>query len=149
MKHHLIALFSGVLFSLGLWISGMTDPQHIQGFLSLSAWQPQLMFVIIGALVLLMPFFYIVNRNKAVKAMTDQVPKNQAVVDRRLIVGALLFGTGWGLYGLCPGPAIASIVFLDSSGWAFLISMLLGMTFIPFGKRIIDRTLFQVDKTKP
>ncbi len=123
------ALISGVLFGLGLTLSGMSDPAKVQGFLNITGnWVPDLIFVMGGAVfvtVLLTPL--ILKRTAPLMADSFSLPLATAL-DKRLIAGAILFGIGWGLSGYCPGPAVVSLLYGYESTFVFLIGMLLGMS---------------------
>jgi len=108
------SLICGVLFGLGLAISGMINPAKVIGFLDITgAWDPSLAFVMGGAvLVTATAFRFILKRPNPVLADTFQLPTRRDF-DKHLIAGAAIFGAGWGLAGLCPGPAIASLAFMD------------------------------------
>ncbi|WP_416137695.1 DUF6691 family protein [Halomonas sp. HK25] len=118
---------AGLLFGLGLGISGMTDPARVLGFLDLfGAWDPTLMFVLGGAVVTNFIGYRLVLRRKApLYGRAFQLPTRQDL-DGRLIGGAALFGIGWGLSGYCPGPAIASIAGLTGPLAAMLVAMVAG-----------------------
>jgi uncharacterized membrane protein YedE/YeeE len=122
----LIAIISGVLFGAGLAASGMTDPAKVQGFLDiLGVWNPSLMFVMGGALmVTLVTFRFILKMKQPLFGDVFHLP-TKADIDPNLIAGAALFGTGWGLVGYCPGPAIAAIAYLDQV-MIFLAAMFMG-----------------------
>ncbi len=126
----LIGLLAGTLFGAGLFISGMMDPEKVIGFLDLFGnWDPSLMFVMGSALVVTVPAFkFILQRKKPFfnDAFTLPIKVN---LDKPLIVGAAIFGIGWGLYGYCPGPAISSLASLNTAGFIFVPSMLVGMWF--------------------
>ena len=106
----LIAFVSGLLFAVGLTISKMTDPQTVLAFLDLAgAWEPSLALVMLGAIGsygLLAPLA--LRRSRPLLASRFVLPRSERV-DRRALVGAVIFGAGWGLAGYCPGPAIASL----------------------------------------
>lgn len=123
-----IALFAGVIFGAGLLISGMMDPEKVIGFLDIFGdWDPSLIFVMGSALVVTIPAFRFIFR-KSCPVLNDRFAlpiKTQ--VDTSLVVGAAIFGVGWGLYGYCPGPAIASLSSLNQSALLFVPSMLAGM----------------------
>ncbi len=106
----LLTLISGVIFGVGLTVSGMTDPARVRGFLDLFGdWDPTLAFVMGGALIVMAVAWLVQPR--MVKPLVDttfHLPGTRHI-DRKLVGGAVLFGAGWGLGGLCPGPAIASI----------------------------------------
>jgi uncharacterized membrane protein YedE/YeeE len=124
----LTALMSGLLFGLGLIISGMTDPSKVIGFLDLAGdWNPSLAFVMGGAvLVGLAAFRFAANRPKAILGHAMRLPTARHI-DRRLVLGGLAFGAGWGLAGYCPGPALASLATGSSEPIIFVIAMLAGM----------------------
>lgn len=118
---------AGLLFGLGLGISGMTDPARVLGFLDLfGAWDPTLMFVLGGAVVTnFIGYRLVLKRPNPVLGGTFQLPTRQDL-DGRLIGGAVLFGIGWGLSGYCPGPAFASLGGLTVPLLAMLIAMVAG-----------------------
>ena len=123
-------LLGGMLFSIGLGVSGMTEASNIIGFLDITGkWNPALIFVMCGALVVnIVLYRLIIKRKKPLMEKSFFVPTN-SMIDRRLIVGAVLFGLGWGLTGLCPGPGIVSLVSGTSYGFSFFTSMIVGMFF--------------------
>lgn len=123
------SLLSGILFGAGMIISGMADPQNVIGFLDITGdWNPSLAFVMGGALVVFIPFYHflIKPRANAVNGETIAQPKTQTV-DKRLIVGSAVFGIGWGIAGICPGPAISSIGSGSHVIVMFTLAMLVGM----------------------
>jgi uncharacterized membrane protein YedE/YeeE len=124
----LTALMSGLLFGLGLIISGMTDPSKIIGFLDLAGdWNPSLAFVMCGAILVgLAAFRFAANRPTAILGDAMRLPTARHI-DRRLVLGGLAFGAGWGLAGYCPGPALASLATGSSEPIIFVIAMLAGM----------------------
>ena len=124
----LVALFTGGLFGAGLLLSGMTDTLRVQGFLDVfGAWDPTLAFVMGGA-ILPMTLAWAVARRRPVALLGTPIPvRAEGRPDRPLVIGSVLFGIGWGLAGLCPGPAIASIGFGGTGGLAFLLAMTAGM----------------------
>lgn len=123
-----MALVSGILFGIGLTLSDMINPQRVLGFLDVAgAWDPTLAFVMGGALLVTFPAFHFVQKfGKPVCAAQFQIPANK-VIDRKLVVGAALFGIGWGLAGFCPGPAIAALVTLQPQVFVFGASLVAGM----------------------
>ena len=128
MREYLIALASGTLFGAGLAISGMMDPSRVRGFLDvLGAWDPTLAFVMGGA-VFVMAITWVIQRSlaKPFFAGTFNLPDTR-LIDRKLIGGAALFGIGWGLAGLCPGPALGALVIEPISAGVFVASMAAGM----------------------
>jgi uncharacterized membrane protein YedE/YeeE len=113
----------GLLFGIGLIVSGMTDPRKVLAFLDFAgAWDPSLAFVMVGAIIAAFAGF----RLAAKRRTSFHLPTARGV-DPRLIIGSLMFGVGWGLVGLCPGPAIANLGFLDGRAALFVASMTIGM----------------------
>lgn len=129
MREFVIALASGTLFGGGLAISGMMDPSRVRGFLDVfGAWDPTLAFVMGGA-VLVMAIAWSIQRGltEPVFAATFKLPETQRI-DGKLIGGAVFFGIGWGLTGLCPGPALGGLIIEPISAGTFVASMVAGMT---------------------
>lgn len=124
----LFSLFSGLLFGTGLIISGMANPAKVLGFLDITrTWDPSLALVMGGAIVPGLVAFWLASRRKRpVFADTFHLPANRTL-DRRLITGAILFGIGWGLAGICPGPALVLLGGGLIKGAVFMIAMLAGM----------------------
>ncbi len=128
----LIALVAGLLFGLGLAISGMFDPAKVLGFLDIAAiasggWDPSLAFVMAGGLAVTLPAFQVARRwRQPVAAAEFQTPRARGL-DARLLLGALLFGIGWGLVGYCPGPALAALAFAVPGTLVFVLAMAAGM----------------------
>ena len=123
-----VALFTGMLFSLGLAISGMMNPAKVVGFLDVAGrWDPTLAFVMGGALLVTVPAFrLILGRQRPILAVRFALPIESAL-DGRLVGGAALFGVGWGLSGFCPGPAVAALVTGLTPVFAFVVAMMAGM----------------------
>ena len=123
----LVSLFCGIIFSIGLVISQMINPAKVLGFLNLfGEWDPSLAFVMIGALIIYSPLFHLFkNKEKPIFSPRFSI-SNKKEIDKELIFGSILFGAGWGLVGLCPGPAITSIALLNMSSAIFVISMFIG-----------------------
>ena len=123
----LVALFCGTIFGIGLVISQMINPAKVLGFLNVfGEWDPSLAFVMIGALIISSPLFHLFkNKEKPIFSTSFSISENKEI-DKRLILGSVLFGAGWGLAGLCPGPAISSIVLLNISSVTFVFSMFIG-----------------------
>ena len=122
------ALASGLVFGLGLAVSGMMNPAKVIGFLDVAGdWDPTLAFVMIGALLVAVPAYrFIPKRPRPVLEEGFDLPKKQAV-DRPLVLGSALFGIGWGLVGFCPGPAVAALGTGQAPVFAFVAAMLAGM----------------------
>ena len=129
---NLIALFCGGLFGIGLFVSGMTDTTKVQGWLDIFGnWDPTLAFVLSGAII---PMAITWNITKRIKKpiFTDRFPKKtEQKLNKPLIIGSMMFGMGWGLSGLCPGPAMASLSFGGWQGLMFFFTMAIGMLFTP------------------
>ena len=125
--NRIFSLLSGLVFGFGLTLSSMTNPAKVIGFLDITGiWDPSLMFVMIGAILICSPVFYIFrNSNKPLFAFRFEIPKI-IKVDKQLIFGSTLFGLGWGTVGFCPGPAISSLALLNPLSILFVISMVVG-----------------------
>jgi uncharacterized membrane protein YedE/YeeE len=123
-----MALVTGLLFGLGLTLSGMSDPDKVIGFLDISgAWVPDLMFVMGGAVAITtITTPIILSRPAPIFAEAFSLPVSQ-IIDRKLIVGAVIFGVGWGLSGYCPGPSIVSLIYGYQTTIVFCLAMLVGM----------------------
>lgn len=120
----LSVLASGLLFAIGLGVAGMTQPSRVLGFLDvLGAWDPSLMFVMLGAIAVYMPVFWVARR---VLTPRLHLPTRKDI-DVRLVAGSAMFGVGWGLAGYCPGPALVSLTTLTGSALVFGVAMLAGM----------------------
>jgi uncharacterized membrane protein YedE/YeeE len=122
------ALITGLIFGLGLIVSGMTNPAKVIGFLDLAgSWDPSLAFVMGGAILVGFFAFRLAGRRaKSWLGALMHLPTARAI-DRRLIVGGLTFGAGWGLAGYCPGPALTSLLSGGSKPVIFVLAMLAGM----------------------
>ena len=124
----LLSLISGVVFGAGLALSGMADPTRVTGFLDITgAFDPTLAFVMGGA-VSVMAIAWRVQRqmNAPIAAKKFDLPKTM-LIDRRLILGASIFGIGWGIAGLCPGPALVGLVIVPDKAIIFVLAMVTGM----------------------
>jgi uncharacterized protein len=131
-----IALLVGLLFGIGLIVSGMTDPAKVIGFLDLAgSWDPSLGFVMGGAILVgLLAFGVARKRQRSLLGAPMRLP-TATVIDRRLVLGSLAFGAGWGLAGYCPGPALASLVTGGAKPLLFTLAMLAGMALF----EVLDR----------
>jgi uncharacterized protein len=128
MKTNIIGLISGVLFGLGLAMSAMINPVVVIGFLDIFGnWNPALMFVMIGGLIITIPTTYLIlsRRQQSFFGHDFDLPISQ-IIDKKLIVGTSIFGIGWGLVGLCPGAAIASLALGLKEPLIFVGAMYIG-----------------------
>ena len=125
---NIVALLCGLVFGIGLAVSGMTDTAKVLGFLDLFGnWVPDLAFVMGGAVCFtLVAFRFVLKREQPLLTPAFSLPTSSAI-DRRLLGGAAIFGIGWGVYGYCPGPAISALVYLDGKTVIFVVAMLIGM----------------------
>ena len=128
MKQLLVALIAGSLFGASLAFSGMADPARVQGFLDLfGRWDPTLAFVMGGAMTP-MAIAWIIQRRLEKPFAGEQFSlPGTTLIDRKLTIGAVLFGTGWGISGLCPGPGFADLAFNPLPALAFVAALLAGM----------------------
>ena len=131
MKNIFVPLTSGIIFSIGLVISGMTNPSKVMSFLNVFGnWDPSLIFVMGGAIIVSMPAFLLISKKMSAPlfnkegVFSQQYKKN---IDSPLIVGSLMFGVGWALVGFCPGPAISALTQVDGNLFIFFIAMSIGM----------------------
>lgn len=135
----LMSLCAGLVFGLGLIVSGMTDPSKVIGFLDLAgSWNPSLAFVMGGAvLVGVFAFYFAKTRSRSILGDPMRLPTAEHI-DRRLLLGGLLFGVGWGLAGYCPGPALASLATGGSKPLIFTAAMLVGMAIFEVQNRFSE-----------
>lgn len=128
MKSNL-AIVSGFLFGVGLVVARMTDPAKVKGFLDLSAWDPSLVFVMVGAIAVHFALYrLIVRRRSPLFTAAFQIPK-RTDLDARLLGGAAIFGVGWGVSGVCPGPGLVDAGSGSLYALVFVIAMTLGILF--------------------
>ena len=128
MKHRISEFLVGLLFGLGLILSGMTDPSKVIGFLDIfGLWDPSLALVMGGAIAVGF-FAFALAKKRTVNFLGGalHLPKSSQI-DKPLVIGAVLFGAGWGLAGFCPGPALVSLVSGQIKAAAFVVFMLAGM----------------------
>ncbi len=124
----LVGLLCGIVFGIGLAMSGMTDTAKVLGFLDIFGhWVPDLAFVMGGAVaVTLVAFRFVLRMQRPLLSPKFSLPAT-SVIDGRLLGGAAIFGIGWGVYGYCPGPALSAISYLDPKTGYFIGAMLVGM----------------------
>lgn len=128
LEHGLSEFLIGLLFGFGLILSGMTDPGKVIGFLDLfGQWDPSLAFVMGGAIAVgFFAFSMAKRRTQNFLGGAMRLPTSQDI-DKRLVIGSLVFGAGWGLAGFCPGPALVSLGAGQDKAVVFVIAMVLGM----------------------
>ncbi len=141
LLHRLSEFTVGLLFGLGLILSGMTDPRKVLGFLDLAGdWDPSLALVMGGAIAVgVLAFALAKRRGCSLLGSSLHLPGNTRP-DRRLVLGSLTFGIGWGLAGLCPGPALVSMAAGQGKALLFVLAMLAGMRLFDFFERRIKET---------
>nr|WP_315393381.1 YeeE/YedE family protein [uncultured Duganella sp.] len=132
----LTALLAGLIFGFGLIMSGMANPAKVLGFLDLAgAWDPSLMFVMGGAIgVAFFAFGAAARRKRTLTGESISLPTSRQI-DRPLVIGALLFGIGWGIAGFCPGPALVGVGLLQPKALLFVLAMLAGMGLFEWRRR--------------
>lgn len=129
MQKHLISAFIvGLIFGIGLLVSGMANPAKVLGFLDLAGnWDPSLAFVMGGAIAVgVVAFQFASKRQRSMLGEPMRLPTGQDI-DKRLVLGGLGFGVGWGLAGFCPGPALVALGAMEAKALVFVASMLVGM----------------------
>jgi len=128
LKHRLSEFAAGLIFGIGLILSGMTDPGKVLGFLDLAgAWDPSLALVMGGAILVGGLGFWWAQR-RTVNLLGGELNLSQStLIDRRLVLGSLTFGVGWGLAGFCPGPALVSLGAGQPKAIVFVLAMVVGM----------------------
>ena len=126
--HVLAALLSGLVFGLGLLVSGMANPAKVLGFLDLAGrWDPSLALVMAGAIAVGMLAFSVARRRTVSLLGLDLIWPKARHIDRRLIGGSVLFGIGWGIAGFCPGPALVALGMGEWKAVVFVVAMVIGM----------------------
>jgi uncharacterized membrane protein YedE/YeeE len=133
---NLVSLLVGLLFGVGLILSGMADPAKVLGFLDLAgAWDPSLAFVMGGAIAVGLPAFALARgRSRSWLGAEMSLPTVREI-DRRLVIGSLLFGVGWGVAGFCPGPALVALGMGESKALWFVAAMVAGMALFEWFER--------------
>ena len=145
LPHLILILLAGGLFGLGLAISGMTDPARVIGFLDVfGKWDPALLFVMAGAVGIYAAGTFALRKAASDTDALQEFGKPPATksepIDRRLVIGAAIFGVGWGLSGFCPGPALANLGALRIEALVFVPAMAIGM--------VIAQQVFGADSDK-
>lgn len=125
-----IAFLAGLTFGFGLLVSGMSSPDKVLSFLDLAgAWDPSLAFVMGGAVLTATPLFLLAKRRAQPLVGAAYDDPERLTIDHKLLIGAVLFGLGWGLAGICPGPAVVDLILAPGKTAAFMIAMVAGITF--------------------
>ncbi len=132
------AAIAGAVFGTGLWLSGMTDTTKVQGWLDVFGdWDPTLAFVMGGAIIPMVFAWRLTTGRRPALGGAFPGPPGQEI-DRGLVIGSVLFGFGWGLSGLCPGPAVASLSWGGTEGIVFCLAMVAGMRAAPSVRTQLD-----------
>jgi uncharacterized membrane protein YedE/YeeE len=131
MRRHVLSFASGALFTLGLSVAGMTEPRKVRGFLDFAGdWDPSLALVMVGAIGVYALLYALSTRlEEPWHALEFALPSKRSI-DARLVAGAALFGVGWGLAGLCPGPAWSLLATGNANILSFVVTMLAGMLLV-------------------
>ena len=138
---NLLALLAGLIFGTGLMLSGMADPANVLGFLDFTgAWDPRLAFVMGSAVLAAAPAFWWARRKGTTLTGAPLTLPPRWPLDRPLVIGAAIFGLGWGLSGLCPGPALIGAAGGSGPIAAFVLAMAAGMSLSALLRRHMDRT---------
>lgn len=143
MKRDALLFIPGLLFGVGLAVSGMSNPAKVTGFLDVAGgkWDPSLAFVMVGAIAVFAVMNFLVHRREAaLDGGSLPGPRSNTGISPRLLVGAAVFGVGWGLSGVCPGPAVADVSTLKIEVFAYLGALVVGM--------IVAQRLFSLDVPK-
>ncbi len=136
-----LAFLSGIVFGIGLLVSGMTDPAKVIAFLDIAGpWDPSLILVMVTAVVVaLVPMQLAQRRARSLVGEKIAFPSTKGITGK-LILGSAIFGIGWGMTGLCPGPSLASLAASTWQEWLFFSSMVAGMIGFEFWQRMGQRT---------
>ena len=125
-----VSFVVGFIFSVGLALAGMLQPQKIISFLDVTGqWDPSLLFVMVGAILVHAPLYKLIRKRKTPLLSQKWLVPEKKEITPQLIIGSVLFGIGWGLAGYCPGPALVSVGAFQLKAIIFFVSMLLGMVF--------------------
>ena len=124
----IFASISGLIFGFGLALAGMLNPSKVQGFLNIfGVWDPSLAFVMGGGIIVnAIGYYFVLKRDKPLFAEKFAIPTTKNI-DKNLLIGSAIFGIGWGLAGLCPGPVIGNVLLQPEDALIFLIIMIFGL----------------------
>jgi len=148
MKRNILALVVGLIFGLGLCLSGMYQPAKVIGFLDLAgAWDPSLAFVMGGAIAVALPAFLVARRRKDAWAGGAIDLPTERAIEAPLVLGSAIFGIGWGLAGVCPAPGVVDLGFLSPGAALFVVSMAAGVLIhrAAAGRRLLGLRLLAQD----
>ena len=135
MLSSVLVFISGSIFGLGLVISEMTNPEKVRSFLRVFGnWDPSLLFVMFSAIIVSAPMFWLLGNREVHNSPSLEIGSNHKLLDGQLVIGAGLFGIGWGAVGFCPGPAVSSLSFGEMTAVVFMVSMLGGFIISDFLK---------------
>ncbi|KXS51753.1 YeeE/YedE family protein [Marinobacter persicus] len=137
MKYSFASMLAGLIFGLGLIVSGMANPEKVLGFLDIAGlWDPSLAFVMAGAIIVgLIAFAVARKRTLSFLGFNMKLPTNNHV-EKRVVIGSMMFGVGWGLAGFCPGPALVALGAGEMKAVVFVASMVAGMLLFEFFERL-------------
>ena len=137
MKYSFASMLAGLIFGLGLIVSGMANPEKVLGFLDIAGlWDPSLAFVMAGAIIVgLIAFAVARKRTLSFLGFNMKLPTNNHV-EKRVVIGSMMFGVGWGLAGFCPGPALVALGAGEMKAVVFVVSMVAGMLLFEFFERL-------------
>jgi len=137
MKYSFASMLAGLIFGLGLIVSGMANPEKVLGFLDIAGlWDPSLAFVMAGAMIVgLIAFAVARKRTLSFLGFNMKLPTNNHV-EKRVVIGSMMFGVGWGLAGFCPGPALVALGAGEMKAVVFVASMVAGMLLFEFFERL-------------
>jgi hypothetical protein len=128
LTHIIIPLLCGLLFGTGLAMSGMTDTRVVLGFLDIAgAWNPALLLVMVGALAVTIPGFWLTQKRSGPLLSSQFYLPATRKIETKPLIGSVIFGVGWGLYGYCPGPALAALTALNWQPLLFVLAMAAGV----------------------
>lgn len=137
----IVALLSGLVFGTGLIVSQMANPDKVINFLDIAGyWDPSLAFVMMAALGIFIPVYYFIIKKRSKPVLAEQFSaNNNCTIDSPLISGAILFGIGWGLAGICPGPAIVNLSGDSLKAIVFILAMFIGMASTKYANILVSR----------
>lgn len=147
MKYSFASLFAGLVFGMGLIVSGMANPEKVLGFLDIAGlWDPSLAFVMGGAIIVgLVPFAVARKRTLSFLGFNMKLPTNNRI-EKRMVIGSMMFGIGWGIAGFCPGPGLVALGAGEIKGAVFVASMVAGMVLFELFERNRARAGSETDR---